>query len=95
LQDLLNVASVWVGELGPEELEPEDDTIRVDGQRYTRRVIWDAYRRRVALARERGLPLTAEETGRHATGPLRVLVATTRALKRRMDQRAGTGSAGG
>jgi hypothetical protein len=94
LRDLLNVTPVWVGELGPEELRAPDDTIQVDGRPYTRPVIWDAYRRRVALARERGLPMTAEESGRSATDPLRVLVATTQALKRRMDQRAGAGPAG-
>jgi hypothetical protein len=96
LRDLLNVAAVWVGELGPDDLRPPgDDTIRVDGRPYTRPVVWDMYRRRVALARERGLPLMPEESGRTATDSLRVLVAVTQAVKRRMDQRAGAGPAGG
>jgi hypothetical protein len=94
LRDLLNVALVWVGEPGPEAHQPEDDTIQVDGRPYTRPVIWDMYRRRVALARARGLPVTAEESGRSATDPLGVLVATTQALKRRMGRRAGAGPGG-
>jgi hypothetical protein len=53
------------------------------------------YRGRVDLARERGLPITAEESGRGATDPPRVLVAVTQALKRRKDQRTGAGPAGG
>jgi hypothetical protein len=97
-RDVLNVAAVWVGELGPEEHKPEDDIIQVDGRPYTRPVVWDVYRRRVALAQERGLPTTAEESGHQRTDPPRVLVATTQTLKRRMDQRAGaarpTGDAG-
>jgi hypothetical protein len=92
LRDLLNVAAVWVGELGPEDLRtPADDTIRVGGQLYSRHLIWDAYRRRVALARERGFPVEPEEAGRGADDPLPVLVAVTQALKRRMDQRGPPG----
>ena len=59
------------------------------GQPYSRRVVWDAYRRPVALARERGAPVTAEESGHRPTDPLPELVAAAQALKRRMDLRAG------
>jgi hypothetical protein len=69
LRDLLNVAAVWVGELGPGDLPTGDDAIQVDGQLYRRRVSWDAYQRRVADGPGAGAAPDARGVGAPAHRP--------------------------
>jgi hypothetical protein len=103
LRTLLNVGAAALEELGPAEddrpapvparpqaAQPEE-RIRVGERVFTRTQVWQKYTERRAQAREVGLALDVDETGKQSYDPLPVLVAATQSIRKKLD---GTGSPG-
>ena len=62
-----------------------EERILVNGRAYTREAVWDAYTRRRAQAREAGLALDVDETGKQPHDPLPVLVAATQSIRKKLE----------
>ena len=74
----------------PQPPQPEE-RIRVGERVFTRSQVWQKYTERRAQAREVGLALDVDETGKQSYDPLPVLVAATQSIRKKLD---GTGSPG-
>jgi hypothetical protein len=63
------------------------ERILVNGRPYSRAEVWDAYTRRRAQAREAGLALEPDETGKQPHDPLPVLVGATQSIRKKLEGR--------
>jgi len=61
------------------------ERILVNGRPYGREEVWGAYTKRRAQAREAGLALDVDETGKQPHDPLPVLVAATQSIRKKLE----------